>query len=560
MLNALNGKRTLARVLAFMWLALALPCIAQESSDEVTQLYPVKGVVLDSVTHQPVARALVDSHQGAVLTDNDGNFELNLPEGMTQISVKRPGYGSRGQASNHAVRVGPNLPQLTFNLIPEAVITGQVTLSTADPADGIRVIAYRRRTLNGRQQWMTENSARTNSEGIFRITGLHPGDYLVYTTPSRDTDGPGARGVTAYGYPAAYYPGVPDISSAGVLSLSAGQHAQADFILTRQQFYPVTIIVTNRDIGPGMNLQVFDTSGHQIGIPVRFNAERGTAEANLPNGSYFLEGRHRGESQLYGRLDFTVAGAPISGLPLALVPLHPIPVSIRRAVTSSNTGNTGGVLLADGSPANGPSGAGLNISLIPVDEFFGHMGGVGGLRPTDGSTDGSSFEIENVAPGRYWVETSSFQGYVSSITSGSTDLSREPLVVGAGASVAPIDVTLRDDSATITAQLDDGLQGSQSPNSSAGEQHEIYVYAIPLFPSSAPIRMSGGQATGEVTIAGLTPGSYRVAAFDSPQEIDFHTPEGLAKYAGMGETATVDAGGSAHVQINVMHTGDTEAQ
>ena len=39
------------------------------------------------------------------------------------------------------------MPALTFYLEPEALITGQVMLSTADAADGIRVMAYRRRII-----------------------------------------------------------------------------------------------------------------------------------------------------------------------------------------------------------------------------------------------------------------------------------------------------------------------------------------------------------------------------------------------------------------------------
>ena len=197
---------------------VARPSAAQETSDDSASLYPVKGVVLNSVTRQPIARALVDVQDNAVLTDNDGNFEFNLPEGLVQISVKRPGYGGRGRASNHAVRVGPNMPSLTFTLTPAVLITGQVTLSTSDQADGIRVMAYRRRVINGHQQWMMENTARTNSEGVFRIAGLQAGDYLVYTQPTRDSEGPQARGGAIYGYPAVYYPGVADIASAGVLS------------------------------------------------------------------------------------------------------------------------------------------------------------------------------------------------------------------------------------------------------------------------------------------------------------------------------------------------------
>lgn len=535
---------------------VARPSAAQETSDDAASLYPVKGVVLNSVTRQPIARALVDVQDNAVLTDNDGNFEFNLPEGLVQISVKRPGYGGRGRASNHAVRVGPNMPSLTFTLTPAVLITGQVTLSTSDQADGIRVMAYRRRVINGHQQWMMENTARTNSEGVFRIAGLQAGDYLVYTQPTRDSEGPQARGGAIYGYPAVYYPGVADIASAGVLTLAAGQQGRADFVLTRQQFYQVTVATADRE--GGLNLQVHDRSGRQMGLPVHWNVEQGTAEVNLPNGSYFIEGRRRRASELYGRVDFTVAGAPVSGLTMTLAPLHAIPVTVRKAFTANTNG--GGLVASDSTPENSPSSAGLNISLIPVDEFFGQMGALGGLRPADGANDGSSFEIDDVTPGRYWVEASPFEGYVSSITSGGVDLAREPLSVGTGGSSAPIEVTLRDDAGTISAQLvRDPAAGTPAP-ADVGEQQPTFVYAIPLFASSGSIRMSGMQGSGQVMLPGLAPGSYRVVAFDSPQEIDFHTPEGLAKYAGMGATTTVEAGGTANVQVEVIHTGTTDAE
>jgi hypothetical protein len=513
---------------------------------------------VNSVTHQPVSRALVDAHENAVLTDNDGHFDFSLPQGLVQISVKRPGYGSRGRASTHTIQVGPNMASLTFSLAPEAMITGQVTLSTSDQADGIQVMAYRRRVINGREQWMMENSARTNSEGVFRIAGLQAGDYLIYTQPARDSEGPPARGSTMYGYPAVYYPGVTDMASAGVLTVAAGQQGRADFVLTRQQFYHVTAAVAGRE-GSGLNLQVHDKSGRQMGMPVRWNNEQGTAEMNLPNGSYFLEVRRRRESQLYGRVDFTVAGAPVNGLTMALTTLHPIPVTVRKNFTTTTSSGVG--IAYGGPPQGAPSmSAGLNISLVPVDEIFGQMGAAGGLRAVEGTSDGSSFEIENVSPGRYWVEASPFEGYVSSITSGGVDLAREPLTVGAGGSSAPIEVTLRDDVATISAQLTgDPGTGAQSANA-VGEQQQIFVYAIPLFPSTGSIRMSGMQGPGQVMLPGLAPGFYRVVAFDSPQEIDFHTPEGLAKYATMGATTTVDTGGTASVQLEVVHTGNTDAE
>ena len=65
---------------------------------------------------------------------------------------------------------------------------------------------------------------------------------------------------------------------------------------------------------------------------------------------------------------------------------------------------------------------------------------------------------------------------------------------------------------------------------------------------------------GQFTIPNLPPGSYRVVAFDAQQEIDFHTPEGLAKYSGKGQTVTVEAGGTANVQLDLIQTGNVDAQ
>jgi len=51
-----------------------------------------------------------------------------------------------------------------------------------------------------------------------------------------------------------------------------------------------------------------------------------------------------------------------------------------------------------------------------------------------------------------------------------------------------------------------------------------------------------------------------VIAFDAPQEIDFHTSDGLAKFSGMGAATTVEANGTANVQVEVVHTGNTDAE
>jgi hypothetical protein len=65
--------------------------------------------------------------------------------------------------------------------------------------------------------------------------------------------------------------------------------------------------------------------------------------------------------------------------------------------------------------------------------------------------------------------------------------------------------------------------------------------------------------TGQFSFYNLAPGSYRVVACDAQQDIDFHSPEGLAIWAGKGQTVSVDPGGTASVDLDVVHmTAATE--
>ncbi len=148
-------------------------CILTCNAQDVPTTYPVRGVVLNSLTHRPIARALIDGRSDAALTGNDGRFEINLPEGRTPINVRRPGYNNPAVAAMmQSVNVGPNTPDLTFYLTPEASVSVHVTLANGDAADGIRFMVYRRRVDHGHRIWMLQGNYTTDSDGSFRMTDL----------------------------------------------------------------------------------------------------------------------------------------------------------------------------------------------------------------------------------------------------------------------------------------------------------------------------------------------------------------------------------------------------
>jgi hypothetical protein len=534
--------------------AAVLACAAQDAPEA----YPVRGVVLNSITRQPIARVLVDANSDAGLTNNEGRFELNLHGDFAQITVRRPGYNSSGRNGMHAVKVGANTPDLTFYLTPDASITGNVTLSSGDEAGGIRFMAYRRRTVNGYPSWMVQGQGITNSEGVFRFENLEaPATYVVCGMPSHDRVGAVARGETSFGYPSICYPETGDFSAANLLAVSAGQQAQLEISLSRQAFYPVSFAVKNVPSGQGIGVQIYDQSGRAVDSSTRWNAERKMAEVDLPNGHYYAEAQFGGKPPGYGRVDFTVANGPVIALNMVMLPLHPVQVEIHKDFTANaSNGQQGGpgpaAINIEGPPLQ-DFNPGLDLVLEPAGEFA--MGMQGGLRHVDGSSDNSLFEIDNVMPGRYRVQATPFQSYVYSMTSGGVDLAREPLVIGPGSTTVPIQITLRNDGGQISGTVSSSSSVAGSPSGwDVGELAAIFVYAIPQFPTSSQIPQAFVQNSGKFTIPDLLPGSYRVVAFDALQEIDTSDAQQLSRLTAKGQTVTVEAGGTASVQLELTQT------
>ena len=541
----------------------ALPCAGQDASSDSG--YSVRGTVVNAISGQAVGRALVAlDRDEAVLTDSNGAFSFdNVAAGSYSVSVEKPGYQGFGgmfagvmlRASSgvfrmvrtppRQIQVGPNMPALTFRIQPLGVITGHITLSTSDPADGIRVQAYTRELQNGRARWIVAGMGRTRSDGSFRIANLEPGSYVLATMPSLDRPGgPANDRAPVWGYPSMYYPGVTDVTAAGMITLAAGQQAEADLSLARQQFFAITALVHSPEDTPA-NFQILDSSGRPAGISAQWNRREGAVHATVPNGNWTLQAHSYGKTMQWGSTSFQVNGAPVS-LAISIVPVPHIPVTIRRDFTNSTD-----------TPQQASSGPGMNLQLIAADETsLAFMSG--GMTEVNGS-GGQQFEATVTQPGRYWVEVQAYPpAYVGSITSGGVDLGSAPITILPGSTPPPIEVTLRNDPGTITGEIVSGSvpTTSNGPVPTAGERPQVWIYAIPLFSTAARLPEGSMEPNGQFSIPNLSPGSYRVVACDTPQEIDFHSAEGLAAWSGKGETVTVDAGGTASAELEVLHSGE----
>ena len=123
-----------------------------------------------------------------VIADAEGRFVFHdLPQASIAISVTASGYanGNIGQTRPGGpgrpldLGDGERVADAKILLWKFGVLTGTVLDDVGDPAVGVTVRAFRKTTSAGRPQLAGQNQARTDDRGIFRISQLLPGDYVV---------------------------------------------------------------------------------------------------------------------------------------------------------------------------------------------------------------------------------------------------------------------------------------------------------------------------------------------------------------------------------------------
>ena len=160
----------------------------------------ILGHVVDAATGQPVPRAVVTLGTGAVpqsapttMTTSQGEFVFrDLARGLIPISVQAEGYiaGRYGQelpdGPSRALRLDQDqrLTDVVIKLWRTGSITGTVLDEVGEPVVGVSVRVVHRL---GSGQLAPGKSVRTDDRGIYRISSLVPGDYLIAVPYSATT-------------------------------------------------------------------------------------------------------------------------------------------------------------------------------------------------------------------------------------------------------------------------------------------------------------------------------------------------------------------------------------
>ena len=124
-----------------------------------------------------------------MFTDGQGRFVFrDLARGPYGLAARASGYltGNYGQRQvngpSGVLTLDDNArkTEVTIRLWRQASIAGAVRDEAGDPVVNVPVGLLRSTVSLGRQQWFQAQSATTDDRGMFRISGLAPGNYYVF--------------------------------------------------------------------------------------------------------------------------------------------------------------------------------------------------------------------------------------------------------------------------------------------------------------------------------------------------------------------------------------------
>ena len=540
----MNTPKQIIRLLPPLVLATAATvCISQVNAGAPTAStsQTISGQVVNSVTGEPIARARVQvGAQQAALTDHDGHFEFdNVSEESTYAFASKPGYFAEDKA------VLAQGQSVSLRLIPEAILFGAITDQNGQPIQDLRVQLSMLQVHDGLRRWQPMQAINTSVEGKFRFAELQAGQYSL-GTGFRIEGLPDAASSVAF-VPITF-PSPTGDGIRGALTLAPGDHVEANASPAKEKLYPVFGMVSGM-AGQGAAFVVTTKEGEPIDQPISLYPG-GAFRLRLPSGAYRFElhSAVAGGQQLAGTRDVSVDGAPLDGISITLEPPAILPIEVEYQAVTTGTQN---------APSVPPPF--LSASLEDeVPQGPRHTIRAEALKPPDqgqAQDPGALMVFRDVEPGHYLLQAQAPPPwYLASASCGNLDLTRDPMVIAAGAGTdCTVRMVFRDDSATLKWSASPAEAGNDSNN-------QVFVIAIPLdnlthtppnFGVFSDHNLSPDSST-EGSFSGLPPGRYLVMALAHRQELPYRDNEALQQYLSLGQEITLTRGGKSEVQLKIV--------
>lgn len=508
----------------------------------------VKGTVVNPVSNQPVAGALVvfqGMHFSTITLDDDSapvparipadvkravtdvsggfSFDVTLPASM-QLTISKQGYRTEDDQDMANVVVAPDRTQgIVVRMMPLGTIEGRLVNEDGDPLQGLTVEAVRIEIQNGKRVLKDDYASKVSDDrGEYRLWYLSPGKYYLRVLGRRGTVNTlvsGPAGVLAEAYGPEYFPNSPELNGAGVLDIGGGQTVAADFKLEGHVVRQIRGTLSNmpqwRTIVMRQPIVMrLMRNGDTLGNRAQVNLVNGVfGVADVMPGSYVLQAYTQdADAVLTGETAVTVGDTDLTGVKIALNPAVDVKVQVEAPAQVA-----------------GPDGVPLRVvasaQAVPMDAraLPRNFPSARSMPEPDGS-----LVLKGLLPGKYELNVNVFgQNYVASVSQGDTDVLAEGFTVGPGGGQ---DLTIRmvTGGGTVQGKID-------SPDVEARWMVALFSTAgrrAPIIAQAFTTKELGGV----FATRNMPPGDYNVYAWPASKKLAYREADAfqtLGAYANL---------------------------
>jgi hypothetical protein len=459
-------------------------------------------------------------------TDRNGRFVFTgLDAGNYEIRATKNGYAASDWAYETRatelvpVAAGQQVKGVALKLASAAILTGTVRNPAGEPVQGANVRVLRRSYRESTRPHFIfcPGGAQTDDRGEYRIAGVPSGSYLLRVTPPRD----------AKDIPQLYFPDTTDYRAAQWITIASREVRKIDFSLRTgpvarirgvalapdgKTLDRVAIGLNPRGDGPSDRVQAgFTNGGPSFEI------------AGVPPGAYILSVAD--QNQKFAALQELNVTGDMDGVFVRLAPAR----------------QGRGVVYVEGGGA--PALKGIEVKLLPLD-----LPCCGTPHATVGE-DGT-FAFDPLMPIHYTaaVERLPAGYYVRSIRLGGKEMS------GAG-------FALEADASFTIALAGGGARLAGAVVDAAGKPAAYAeVTLIPADLSALGARNALADAEGNFSFDAITPGRYKVLAWETPEDARYlqaQDSDVLAPFAAQAGSVTLVAGERQTVTLTLITAGES---
>ncbi|MGH9754268.1 MAG: hypothetical protein ACREA2_15930, partial [Blastocatellia bacterium] len=522
-------------LILFSWFA---PLTVEAQTGEITgRVVNEDGAGLSDVTVflNPVAsdrRPTPGGSSNRTITDADGNFKfIGLAQRVYSIGVApAKGYVQRPvpiseRRDGAYYRVGANV---TITVIKGGAITGRVTNAMGAPMVEVQVNAMMTRDAEGNPIRGGGGRPRfTDDRGVYRIYGLQPGTYIVFTRNSVHGFFPSPYGQDA----PTYHPSSTRETATEVTVTSGGEVSGVDIRYRDDLGHVVSGTVTS---GVESSLPYAEivisltnvTAGAYLSAPSIVRRDDGTMGFSIhgvTDGEYEVAARSGGynnvESFASTPRRIIVKGADVGGIELKLLPL----------------GSIAGKFALEAAPAVCESKRkwSLEETLLVLRHEAKPGGGARSQPVVNGLTEKGEFTVYNLEANRYFLEprlpnenlsvktiTASVSapasaGSAAARNSAPVDVARNGIALKAGERITGVTVTVADGAAGVSGKLTPVKEGSRLP-----ARLRIHLVPAEVGAANDVLRYAEAYARsdGSFSLSNIAPGKYWLVARAAPDD------------------------------------------